>query len=187
SPDLWSRNFDGDGGRFAAADAQGGDTAAAAPGAQRVYERDDDSRTGRADRVAQRTRAAVDVHFRVLEAEILHRGHGHAGDRLVDLVQVDVARAPPGALEKRPEGADRGGGEPRRLLRRARLPDDACEHRQAAAPRLALAHEDGRGGAVGDRRRAGRGDRAALPGRRPEARGPADVLAKRPPAAGGPA
>ena len=42
------------------------------------------------DRVAERDRAAVDVHLRLVHAEHAHRVERDRGERLVDLEQVDV-------------------------------------------------------------------------------------------------
>ena len=64
---------------------------------QRAQQRHQDARAGRADRMAERAGAAVHVHLVVRQAELLHRRHGDHGEGLVDLVQVDVLRAPAGA------------------------------------------------------------------------------------------
>jgi hypothetical protein len=69
-------------------------------GAQLVHERAEDARAGRADRVADRDRAAVDVHAVLVEVEHPHRVQGHGGERLVDLPQVDVARLQPRLVER---------------------------------------------------------------------------------------
>ena len=59
---------------------------------QRVQQRDDDARAGGADRMAERAGAAVHVDLLVRQAEVAHGRHGDDGERLVDLVEVDIAR-----------------------------------------------------------------------------------------------
>ena len=61
--------------------------------AQRAEQRHQDARARRADRMAERAGAAVHVDLVVRQAVLLHRRHRHHGERLVDLVQVDVLRA----------------------------------------------------------------------------------------------
>ena len=51
---------------------------------------------GRADRMAERDRAAVDVDQLRADAEVAHRLDGDRGERLVDLDQVQVRDRPPG-------------------------------------------------------------------------------------------
>src|SRR3954471_17778151 len=65
---------------------------AAAP-AQLVHERAEDARARRADRVAERDRAAVDVDLVLVDAEHADRVERDRGERLVDLPQVDVLGA----------------------------------------------------------------------------------------------
>ena len=59
---------------------------------QRAEQRDHDARAARADRVAERDRAAVHVHDLVRQLELAHRRHRHRGERLVDLPEVDLLR-----------------------------------------------------------------------------------------------
>jgi hypothetical protein len=72
------------------------------------------------------------------------------------------ATRPADLLQQLLHGADRGGGEPLRLLRMGGMADDAGERLQAGAPRLVLAHQHQRGGAVGDLGGTGGGDGAVL-------------------------
>ena len=65
----------------------------------------DEHRARRPDRVAERDRAAVDVHALGIEAEVAHRLERHRGERLVDLPEVDVA-----GLHPRLGEAALGGG-----------------------------------------------------------------------------
>jgi len=55
---------------LADADAQRGEAVAAPAPAQLVQERDDEPRTAHAERMAERDRAAVDVHLVAGEAEL---------------------------------------------------------------------------------------------------------------------
>ena len=112
----------------------------------------------------------------VVELEIAHRGHGDHREGLVDLVQVDIAcSCQPSRASTFCDGADRRGREPLRLLRVAGVADEARQRLEARALGRGAAHQHQRRGAVGDRGRAGRGDRAVLAERRLEARDLRDV------------
>ena len=65
---------------------------------QGVHERRQDARAGRADRMAERAGAAVDVDLLVRDADVLHRRHGDDREGLVDLEQIHVGGLPAGAL-----------------------------------------------------------------------------------------
>ena len=67
-----------------------------------VEQRADEHRAGRAERMAHRDRAAVDVDLLVRHAELLHEAHRHRGERLVDLEQVDVVDRQAGLGERLP-------------------------------------------------------------------------------------
>ena len=60
-----------------------------------VEERRQDARARRADRVAERDRAAVDVDLVPVEAELVAIGQDLRGERLVDLDQIEVVDADP--------------------------------------------------------------------------------------------
>ena len=87
----------------------------------------------RADRVAQRGRAAVDVDLVVGDAEVAHRDHRDAGEGLVDLVEIDLGRVPAGLLQHLGHRADRGGGELGRLVGVGGVGDDAGDGLEAEA------------------------------------------------------
>ena len=53
---------------------------------------------GGADRMTERAGSAVDVDTRVLDVEVAHGRHGDRGERLVDLIEVDIARGPASCL-----------------------------------------------------------------------------------------
>src|SRR4029079_4968346 len=101
-----SDHFHSYGRRFAAADAQRGDAALPPALPEGVEQGDDDARAAGADRMAERGRAAMDVDLLVRDADVLHREHGDAGERLVDFPQVDVAHRPAGSLEHLVDRAD---------------------------------------------------------------------------------
>ena len=77
----------------AAADAHRHEPSAAAALAELVHELRRELRAGRAERMTERDRAAVDVHLLFVEPEIAHDGHDLRRERLVELDQVDVVRA----------------------------------------------------------------------------------------------
>src|SRR5882724_8224944 len=122
-----SHQFDGDRRRFTAADAQAGDAALLAARTQGIQQRSHDARPGRADRMAERTGSAVDIHLLMIQAQVLHRGHGHGRKRLVDLVQVDVLGLPIQLPQQFLHGAHGRQSEPFRLAREAGVAQDACQ------------------------------------------------------------
>src|SRR5437868_4339815 len=67
--------FDGNGGGFAAADAQRRDAAFQIVRFQRVQQRHDQPRAGGADRMAERAGAAIDIEFFTGDAEVALRSH----------------------------------------------------------------------------------------------------------------
>ena len=97
---------------------------------ERVEERGQDARAARADRVAERDGAAVDVDLRRIDAELFqHRDRLHR-KRFVDLEQIHVRRASQPAFSATRRTASTGvistnfGGEPA-----GRLRHDARERR----------------------------------------------------------
>ena len=95
--DAWQLEpLDHEGDALSAADAERGQPVAEAAGAQRVEQRDQDARAGRADRVAERDGAAVHVHALGVQLQLAQDGQALRGERLVQLEQVDaVGRAAP--------------------------------------------------------------------------------------------
>ena len=57
-----------------------------------MQQRDDEAGAAHAERMAERDRAAVDVHALLVEAELAHDREALRGERLVQLDQVEVAR-----------------------------------------------------------------------------------------------
>ena len=71
----------------------GADTAVAVMEAARLQgmdQRHHDAGTAGADRVAERTGAAVDVDLVAGHAHLAHEGHGHHGEGFVDLPEIDI-------------------------------------------------------------------------------------------------
>src|SRR5579872_7603590 len=81
-----------------AADAGGRDAARLTAAAELQNERQQQARAAHAERMAERDRAAVHVHAIAIQAELLFDGEILAGERLVDLEQIDVRERQAGAL-----------------------------------------------------------------------------------------
>src|SRR5690348_1869351 len=78
----------------AAADAERGEPLLHVPLLHLVEERHQDARSGGADRVPQRDRAAVDVDLRDVPAEVLVDRAGLRGERLVRLDELEIVGLP---------------------------------------------------------------------------------------------
>src|SRR5262245_6049722 len=113
---VWTREFTGvsragvldqDRDALAAADAGRGDAEALLAAPELQEERQDQARAGRAERVPERDRAAVDVDLVAVEAELLLDAEVLRREGLVDLEEVDVGELDARALEALP---DRGHG-----------------------------------------------------------------------------
>ena len=146
----------GDGGGFAAADAEGGDAASQILRFERMQQRDDQAGAGGADGMAERAGAAIDVELLARDAEIALRRHRHHGEGFVDLEQIDIADAPADLVEQLVDRRDRRGGEPLRLLAVGGVALDLGESRQAVAIGERSLGQDQRRGAVGIRGGGGR-------------------------------
>ena len=86
---------------------------------QGVQQRCDDARTRSANRMSQRTRAAVDIDARGINPHIAHRCHGHRSKSLVDLVQVNAIGLPRQFFEHLSNCAHWRGRKPFWLVRMA--------------------------------------------------------------------
>src|ERR1017187_5447994 len=157
-----SGQFDGDGGSFAAADAQRGDAALQLAALERMHERGDDARARSPDRMTEGAGAAVDVDLFVRQTDIAHRRHGDHRERFVDLVQIHIRRPPRGRLQHALDRTAWGGREPFRLVRMAGIGDNARQRRNAGRAHRGLAHEHQRRRTIGDRGGTRRSDRAIL-------------------------
>src|SRR5579884_4363658 len=85
---------------LAAAGADRREAEAAAVAAQLVHHRGDDPPAGRADRVAERDCAAVDVHLLLVRSEQPGRVPRDGRERLVDLDPLDLVDRLARALER---------------------------------------------------------------------------------------
>src|SRR3954467_11257883 len=83
----------------AAADAERGETLLGIAPLHLVEERDQHARAGRADRMADRDRAAVDVDPGRIPAEILVDGASLRRESLIRLDEVEILDLPAGLLE----------------------------------------------------------------------------------------
>src|SRR5690606_18667017 len=122
----------------------------------------EEARAGRAERVAERDRAAVDVDLvaveveRLLDAEVLPR------ERLVDLEQVDVLDLHAGALARRLDRGDRPDAHDLGRHTGDRPRDDARDRRDPELLRALRGRHDERRRAVDDAGRVAGGDGPAL-------------------------
>src|SRR6478609_6446158 len=113
-------SLDHHGDRLAAADAQRRHAALLALALQRIQQRRQDARARGADGMPERDRAAQHVDPLGIEIEQLIVGDGDHRERLVNLVEIDVADAEPGLLERALDRNRRRRREPLRRLRRLR-------------------------------------------------------------------
>src|SRR6202035_496971 len=105
------------GARFAAADAQRGDTALGAAMPQGMNERRQDARTGCPDRMTECARAAVDVLPCMINVDVVHGCFGDHRAVLVDLVQGCIVRFRAKLRYPDLDGSAGAGREPPVLLR----------------------------------------------------------------------
>src|SRR5689334_23042352 len=117
---------------LAAAGADRGEAEAAAVAAQLVHHRADDPAAARADRVAERDRAAVHVHLLLVRAEELRRVGGDRGKRLVDLDALDVVNRLAGTLERDLACLRRRSGEVGEVVGHVALGEDRRERLEPA-------------------------------------------------------
>ena len=101
--------------------------------AQRMQQRRQDARAGRADRMAERAGAAVHVDPRMIDIQVAHGRHGDGRERLIDLIQIArrlaSSRVASSSLLDRAHGR---GREPLRLVRVAGVRQDARQRLQPA-------------------------------------------------------
>src|SRR6478672_1866134 len=142
--------FHGNRGCLAAADAEAGHAALATRLLERIDQGDENACAARANRVAERGRAAMDVDLLMGDAEILHREHGDAGESLVDFPQVDFAGLPASLVEDLLDRSDGSDRELRRLLRMGRSRDNPRDGLKALFARLGFAGEHNGRSTIGD-------------------------------------
>jgi hypothetical protein len=112
----------------------------------------EDAGAGRADRVAERDRAAVDVDAVLVDAEQPHRVQRDRGERLVDLPQIDVAGLQPGLVQRLARGRRRGGGQVGEVVGGLGVGDDLGQHRLVIPVGPLIRRQHQRAGAVVDPR-----------------------------------
>ena len=136
--------------RLAAALAHGLQPVAAAGALELVEQGRHQPGSGRADRVPESDRAAVDVDPLVRGAGLLHPGQHDRRERLVALEQVDVVDREPGALQRVPRGPDRAGQHPDRVVAAHREVMDPGPGREAVVAHRLLGGDQQRRGGVAD-------------------------------------
>src|SRR5690606_13138672 len=127
-----------------------GGAQSAAAAAQLVGQVQHDAGARHADGVAQRDRAAVDVDDVCGDAQVPHGLQGHAGERLVDLDQVEVGDLPARLGERVPDRVGRLGVQRVVRSRDVAVRADLGEDLAAQLLGLGPAHDHDRAGAVGD-------------------------------------
>ena len=129
---------------------------------------DQEARPRAGDGVTEADAAAVDVHDVVREAQLARGGHGHGGEGLVDLDQVDVGLAQPGPVQG-PGDADRGGQPGASRLDPRRVPRPHRGQRREVVRLGVGPRGQHQGGAtVAHARRVARRDLSVGPGERAE-------------------
>ena len=114
------------------------------PPLELVERRAEQHRAGRAERMAERDRAAVDVDPLGIDPEAADRLQRHRGEGLVDLPEVDVADLHAGLGERLARGRGRRGEHDHRLAADGRHGADARPRLQAVRVGVALARRAAR-------------------------------------------
>src|SRR5260370_12041066 len=100
--------FASEGYGVAAAEAESGDATFQVAALQFVQESDENSRSARSDRMANRNGAAIDVHFFGIEFQLSRHGEGGDRKRFVQFDEVNIFVAvPAGFCQKVFDGIDR--------------------------------------------------------------------------------
>src|SRR3954454_3672297 len=115
-----------------------------------VQERRYEAGAGRAERVAEGDRPAVDVDPVHVRFELATPGADDRGEGLVDLAEVDVVHLHPGALAQLPRRRHRPGEHARGVDADVGLIEDPPPRLEAELVGFFAAHQQRRGGAVGD-------------------------------------
>src|SRR5579884_1735198 len=143
-----------------AAGADRGQTESAAAAAQLVHQRDHQPRAARPKRVAESDGAAVDVHLLRIGAEAARGNDRDAGERLVDLEEVDIADLESRLLQRHLRRHRRRVGEVCRLPGGGRVCQDRRGGGEPALLCPVVAGDDDRCGAVVHAGRVAGGDGA---------------------------
>src|SRR4051794_34231478 len=118
--------------------------------------------------MAERDRAAVDVHALRVEPELADDHEALRRERLVQLDEIDVRDVDPGALEELAHGGDRSDAHHARVDPGNRAPRESPERLHSKLLRALLTRDHERSGPVVDTARITRGDGTALAKRRLE-------------------
>ena len=155
---------------LAAADAGGRQAALLAAAPQLEQQRQQQPRAAHAERMAERDRAAVDVDLVAIEPELLLDREILAGERLVDLDQIDVVERQAGARQRLARRRRRTHAHQRRLDADRGPVDETAERLQAVAIDRLARRQNQRRAAVDDAARVAGGHRAVLLERRRQLR-----------------
>src|SRR5690606_15583642 len=131
-----------DSGRFATAKANAGHAALQSMGFKSREQGDKNAGTRRADWMAQRACAAMNIDLVVRQIEIAHGGHSNDCKSFIDLKEIDITEIPAdflGKLAYRPNGSS---GIKVRLVGMGCMADQNRTRRKSALFRLRCAHED---------------------------------------------
>jgi hypothetical protein len=150
------------GNAVATPEAERGNPTLQLPLFERVQQRRQNSCTARSNRVTQRDRAAVHIHFLWIDPELLENGHRLHRERFVQLEEVDIRELPSDLLRHTPHGFN---GCHQHVLRgetARRLADDPRQRLYAELLGARGRHHHRCRGAVIDRRCVARGDRTVF-------------------------
>src|SRR5947209_11350799 len=154
----------------AAAEAERGESAARAATLHFVQHRRQKARARLPYGVAERDRAAVNVHLLRVEPQLAYDRDGLNRERLVQLYEVNFAQRPTGLAQNFSDGFHWGHHYQLRLNARSGLCDYARQRLDAERACALFGRDDDRGRAVVDARRVARRDRARLLERGPQLR-----------------
>ena len=157
------RSLDRERHAHAAADAQRRQAAARAAALQLVQKRDHDPRAGRADRMPEGNRTAVDVQPIGRDGRVAQHGQHLRGERLVQLDQIEVVDAEADPIAQLLNRRHRADAHDARIDAGARPPEDFRARSQPAGARGLRRRQHQRGSPVGDARRGARGDDPGTP------------------------
>ena len=115
-------------------------------------------RAGHAEGMADRDRAAVDVVFRRIDAELVAAVEALAGERLIELPEIDVVDLEAMALQQFWHGVDRADAHLVGFAASSSPGDEAAERMQAALLRVLGFHQHDGGSTVRELAGVARGD-----------------------------
>jgi len=159
---VTSRALNTKGNALAATDAERSDTALRIARFHRRQQRHQHAGAGGADRMAQRTGAAIDVDIVERDAQFAHRDQRHHGERFIDFPEIDVTHLPTRTIQRLLYRRHRRRSELRWMLRMRGLRDDARDR----LLRLAGRRQHQRRRAIGNRGGIRCRDRTAIGERR---------------------